>query len=112
MACSKGPWNEVCAYGFRKLDPHVALKITPTSLERYREATKQIVEYCHKAVVYPSCCAEFDMLLIEWKNDPDEQVTKSRFQYAVAAIEFFNPHNCDSFFFSQFAVAVFGGQPD
>ena len=39
----------------------------------------------------PSSPAEWDDALVEWKNDPEQEVPRHDFTYAVAAVKFFFP---------------------
>ena len=47
--------------------------------------------WCSNKGFTPSSAAQWDDLLVEWKNDPEELVTKARFETLISALEFVFP---------------------
>ncbi len=83
--------GQAVSYGLWRPDPHISAKISDTSLELYKSAGLNFVRYLYGARANPDLAPDWDMWLIEWKNDPEEKVTKAQFSYTIASVEHFFP---------------------
>ncbi|CAK0851604.1 unnamed protein product, partial [Prorocentrum cordatum] len=73
----------------RKLDSTSVEKVKPHTLAAYRAAAMKFVTYLDEHGFVPDGPEQRDDLLVEYKNDM--QMTKCKFEYAVAAVEFVFP---------------------
>ena len=74
----------------RRLDVHVAAKVTAGTLTRYREGARMLSVWAIPKGYTPSTSAEWDDVLMEFKSD--QYISKANFTNVVAALEFFFPH--------------------
>lgn len=72
------------------LDPQVAAKILPRTLDGYRRAARGFADWLVANDLRPSSAEEWDDLLAEWKAC--EHVTKTEFVRCLAALEYFFHH--------------------
>ena len=91
MALSTGLGTQ-SAYGLLRQDSHIALRVSSTTSQRYKDAALTFISYCHRVRAYPETAADYDMWVLEFKNDPEENPKKSAFSYVIASIEHFFPH--------------------
>ena len=98
--------------GPRRLDAHQAAKITALSLDRYRAAGRPFVLCIQRYHMDPVTAEEWDDLLVEWKNDPREGVTKARFEQTVASVEFFFPRFKGQLAWARAVLSGWGGTSD
>ena len=77
MALSTGPGTHQ-AYGLLRQYPHIALRVSPTTSQRYKDAALTFISFCHGVQAYPETAADYDM----WK---------SAFPYVIASITHFFP---------------------
>ena len=74
--------------GPRGLDPHQINRISKTSLQLYRQAARTLSAWLDRYQLFPSDAESWDDCLVEWKNDPEELVTKACFETMISALEF------------------------
>ena len=74
------------------MDDDHAAKVTGKTIERYRAAARSFSDWLEENGLSPGTVDEWDDLLVEWKNDAREQVSKAAFTNAVAAVELALPH--------------------
>ena len=72
----------------RRLDAHSALRVTPTTLQRYRAQAQRFSEWSLARGFSPSTACEWDSLLLEFKNS-QKYLRKHDFSTLLAAVEFF-----------------------
>ena len=75
--------------GPRKPDQHHPGKVLPSTLRRYRESLRPFVVYLIENTFSPSEPAEYDDLLMEYKNEKCPR--RAAFESLVAALEFACP---------------------
>ena len=75
--------------GPRRLDATSLEKVKPHTLVTYRAAALKFVNWLELNGFVPCGPEQWDDLLVEYKNDT--QLTKCKFEYAVAAVEFVFP---------------------
>ena len=75
--------------GPRRLDPNHAARVREQTLEVYRKSGRQFADWAADLNYEPQDAAEWDDLLVEWKNESG--VTRSHFEATVASLEFFMP---------------------
>jgi hypothetical protein len=86
----KSPGSSSSAPGPRKLDAHQQHKINAVSLARYRHYCIPFVTWLRQFAMNPTSAEEFDDLLVEFKNC-SKDMTKSKFETLVVAVEFIFP---------------------
>ena len=74
----------------RRLDPHAVLRVTPTTLNRYRRQALSLSSWALANGLAPSTDRDWDALLVEYKNF-HPNLRKHDFHVMVAAVEFFFP---------------------
>ena len=73
----------------RRLDPDLAARVLPITVERYRAAARPFCEWCAQRGWSPWTAIEFDEALIEYKAERSPK--KAAFETLVAATEFYFP---------------------
>ena len=71
------------------LDPHQAAAVTDSTLQRYRRAARSLTHFICDAGILPNCAEDWDDALVMFKQCT--RASKSDFETAVAAVEFFFP---------------------
>ena len=74
----------------RRLDPHALLRVTPTTLNRYRRQALTLSSWALAKDLAPSTDRDWDGVLVEFKNF-HPALRKHDFHTMVAAVEFFFP---------------------
>ena len=81
-------FSRVCC-GPRRLDPDLAARIKPGTLESYRKHLVPLVHWLDSKSWEPVGFEEWDDCLVEYKNS--RKLTRSQFDTTRAALEFFFP---------------------
>ena len=72
-----------------RLDPLHESSVTKNTLDRYRRAVHKFDSFLHSEHATPGTAAELDSWLVRYRQA--SQLTRSRFEQTVAALEFFSP---------------------
>ena len=75
--------------GPRFLDPDQEAKILSSTVERYQQAVGLYIKFLSDNGFGPTCAAEHDDLMVEFKNA--EKLSKAQFESLVAGVEFAQP---------------------
>ena len=75
--------------GPRRLDPHQAARVQPSTHDRYRASLRPFIDWLERHKFGPQLACEFDDLIVEYKNDPNKpnQLRKAEMESLVAALE-------------------------
>ena len=73
------------------LDPHLAARVQPPTIGTYQTAGALFSRWCLERSLHPTTAAEWDDILMEYKQENIRWITKSKFANTVAAVEFFFP---------------------
>ncbi len=76
--------------GPHRLDPHQAAKVTPATLQRYRDAGVRFSDWLRAEGLCPRTSEEWDDLLVEFKQTYLTKMTE--FETLVGSVEFFFPN--------------------
>ena len=71
--------------GPRRQDVHQSAKVQPATHSRYKAAVGKFTLWLSESGYLPDSPAEYDDLLVEWKNDRD--ISKADFEGCVAGVE-------------------------
>ena len=72
-----------------RVDPHVAGRVKPSTLQRYRGAVGRFTQWLLDQGAEPLSAAEWDDWFLEWKAAT--AVTRTQFGLALAGVELFFP---------------------
>ena len=81
------PRGAASASGPRYLDEDYAEKVSEKTLERYKAYAREFSSWLTENSLQPNGVAEWDDLLVEWKNDPGKRLTKAAMASVFGALE-------------------------
>ena len=75
----------------RGFDQHQLARVLPSTLATYKRHTEKFYLWYRRQQRRWRTSTELDWLLVEWKNDPQEKVSKAAFANALACVELLVP---------------------
>ena len=88
-----------------RMDPHAELRVRAATRTLYQAAAAEFTAWLADNFLTPSSAEQWDDCLIEYKNDPDVELSKTHFLYTISAVEFFFPRYKGGLKMSKAAIA-------